>query len=119
MVKNKYGEEADKGSRLYRTFHITIGSAPAHGLSLEGDLRLVKSALLYADQVKLCSLLSSLMVTMSVLMESDQKRYFEMFETLLPAMAEDRIQGQQIAEMMRHPKGFTTHIGYGFGFNFA
>ena len=90
-----------KEIRLPRTFHITIGSAPAHGLSLEGDLRLVKSALLYADQVKLCSLLSSLMVTMSVLMESDQKRYFEMFETLLPAMAEDKVQGQQIAEMMR------------------
>jgi hypothetical protein len=100
---------------LHRLFHITIGSAPAHGLSLEGDLKLVKAALLYADQVKLCSLVSSLMVTMSVLMKSDQKRYFEMFETLLPAMAEDRVQGQLIAEMVRsyrsigHQKNATKH----------
>ncbi len=52
---------------------------------------------------------------MSLLMKSDQKRYFEMFETLLPAMAEDRAQGQQIAEMVRsyrsigHQKNATKH----------
>jgi hypothetical protein len=36
-------------------FHITIGSAPKPDLSLEEDLRMVKTSLLYGDHVKLCS----------------------------------------------------------------
>jgi hypothetical protein len=94
---------------LHRAFHITIGSAPAYGLSLEGDLRLVKSALLYADQVKLCSVVSSMVITMSLLMETDQKRYFEILEKLLPAMAQDKAQGQQIAEMVRSYRSIGYH----------
>jgi hypothetical protein len=38
-----------------RGLHIIIGAAPEPGVSLQRELRLVKSALLYADSITLCS----------------------------------------------------------------
>src|SRR5258706_1498426 len=42
-----------------RLLHITIGTHPAKELSLEQEIKLTKTALLYADRVKLYSLTSS------------------------------------------------------------
>jgi hypothetical protein len=38
-----------------RPFHISIGTSNAMALDMEHDLRLLRTALLYADKVKLCS----------------------------------------------------------------
>jgi hypothetical protein len=84
-----------------KPFHITISAASAHGLSLEGDMQLVKAALLYADEVKLCSFTSSMMLTMMMLKESDQKRSEEMLEALIPAMAQDKAEGERLVSLLR------------------
>src|SRR4051794_27825206 len=47
-------------------FHITIGSSPdptKGSLLLAAELRMTKAALLYADNVKLCSVMASSLVT--------------------------------------------------------
>lgn len=47
-------------------FHITVGTAPQHGerLNLANELKLLKTAILYADKVKFCSLTSSLLISL-------------------------------------------------------
>lgn len=57
------------------TLHITIGTAAGKGLSLQDDLRLLKAGLLYGDRVKLCSLMSSMLVLFSQLtnLSEDQR----------------------------------------------
>jgi hypothetical protein len=37
------------------TFHITVGAADKHGMNIDSSTRLLRTALLYADKVKLCS----------------------------------------------------------------
>jgi hypothetical protein len=55
--------EIQKPSNL---FHITVGATPStsKGVSLERELQLLKTALLYGDKVKLCSLSSSFLITL-------------------------------------------------------
>jgi hypothetical protein len=45
-------------------FHITVGTTPQSSgrLNLESELRLLKTALLYADEVKFCSVSSSFLI---------------------------------------------------------
>lgn len=81
-------------------FHITIGSYPSQNISLESDLRMVKSALLYADKVKLCSFTSSMMLTLVALKDSDQRRHLEMLEVLIPPMSEDKEQATRLVEQL-------------------
>lgn len=47
-------------------FHITVATTPQStgNLSLESELRLLKTALLYADKVKFCSITSSMLLMM-------------------------------------------------------
>jgi hypothetical protein len=85
-------------------FHITIGSYPSQEISLETDLRLVKAALLYADKVKLCSLTSSMMLTLVTLKESDLQQHLEMLEVLIPPMSADQDQAKVLVEQLRHAK---------------
>jgi hypothetical protein len=90
-------------------FHITVGSSPSYGINLDGDLRMVKSALLYADRVKLCSITSSMMLTLVSLKESAQKQHLEMLEVLIPPMCEDKDQARELVEQLHRYR----QIGYG------
>lgn len=83
-------------------FHITIGSYPSQEISLENDLRLVKSALLYADKVKLCSLMSSMMLTLVTLKESDLPRHLEMLQVLIPPMSEDQDKAKELVGQLQN-----------------
>lgn len=70
-------------------FHITIGSSPKPDLSLEHDLRLIKAALLYADQVKLCSLTSSMLLSVMFLRDLKDPQKIEFLESVIPAVHPD------------------------------
>lgn len=68
-----------------KNFHITVGAALQWqgNLDLAHEIRLLKAALLYADRVKLCSLTSSVLVTMAQYenMNAEEKR--EVVTTIL------------------------------------
>ena len=70
--------------------HITIGTTPGRGKRLlEGEIQLLKAALLYADHVLLCSSGSSLLTSLVVFGElastANQKDQIELTRQLIPS----------------------------------
>lgn len=68
--------------------HITVGAAIQHELNLEQELGLLKAALLYADKVKLCSLTSSMLVTMLPLGYLNEDEQLELIAHMAPSLGE-------------------------------
>lgn len=83
-------------------FHITIGSAPTPNLNLEPDLRMLKAALLYGDQVRFCSSTYSLLSQFSEVIALSAEERLDFHERIIPnskipepyrTMALERIRG--------------------------
>jgi len=84
-------------------FHITIGSADKPGMNIESGTRLLRTALLYADKVKLCS------VSMGLVLQKfkeynlgDLEYLFWAEEDLVSRMPD----GQKKAECIEKLKGY-------------
>lgn len=90
-------------------FHITVGSAPEvdntntdqrhSGFSLDRELRLVKAALLYGDQVTLCSLSTSLLLSLLAIGNLTAKQKLEFLTPLLPTLLKDPINEDVIRNL--------------------
>lgn len=79
-------------------FHITIGVTPPENLelSLSNDLRMVKSALLYADKIKLCSFLSQVILNTLTLENLSIEKKISFFTPLIPLFNSDPTQIQSM-----------------------
>lgn len=80
----------------HKDFHITIGSHPSNTLSVENDMKLIKSALLYADRAKLCSFTSSMLLTILSYGLLNTKQRSEFVEAMLPIVAQSNENSAQI-----------------------
>jgi len=87
-------------------FHITIGASPVAELTLENDMRMVKAALLYADKVKLCSFMSSMMLMMMAFRELKPKQQIEFLESVVPVLVPDQSQADNLLNALRTYKQF-------------
>jgi len=81
--------------------HITIGSSPADGMSLDKDLRMVKAALLYADQTKLCSLTSSMVLQVLALADLNETQQLEFMAEMFPYLISDPHEANQKTATLR------------------
>lgn len=84
-------------------FHITVGSVPEKGVELaeafDHDIRLVKAALLYADQVTLCSPAAYFSSMLLATQRFTPKKKLEIVEELLPKLISSKPPSEQ--EKMR------------------
>src|SRR5262245_32826427 len=88
----------------HHPFHITIGAAPVttfdfsgsqrHQVSLEHELRLVKAALLYADRATLCSMTTSMIVSLLALGNLTTRQKAEFLGSVMPSLAKNSMSDQ-------------------------
>ncbi|GAH40999.1 unnamed protein product, partial [marine sediment metagenome] len=83
-------------------FHITIGISPSKGLTLEEDIRLIKAALLYADNVKLYSHVSSMMMALLKLKEFPSEKQLSFWENIIPYITSRRKCKQSLSNIKRY-----------------
>lgn len=87
-----------------RPLHITVGTAlePERGVDIEHDLRLLKTALLYADKVKLCSLGSSMILSLAQYKKLSREERIEvvsmLWQNLVDASEDDQVR--QLVELI-------------------
>lgn len=84
-----------------KKFHITIGASPQSEINLENDLRLVKAALLYADRVTLCSLQSSMILTIQSVGNLSKDQQMDLFESLVSSMVSDAVKVAAILKLLQ------------------
>lgn len=63
---------------------LTIVACPTSGLSLEKEVQLIKVGLLYADKITLCSLTSSMIISIIGLATLNEKAQVDFLEYVLP-----------------------------------
>ena len=63
---------------------LTIVAYPTSGLSLEKEIQLIKVGLLYADKITLCSLTSSMIISIIGLTTLNEKARVDFLEHILP-----------------------------------
>lgn len=85
-----------------RGFHITIGAHPSGRISLEQDLRLVKAALLYADNVKLYSPTASMMSMVLALEDTTPEQQLRFVEILIPHICSRRESRKLLGQLRRY-----------------
>lgn len=83
-------------------FNITIGASPSGELNLEKELQLIKVGLIYADKVKLCSLTSSMLVSMLALTTLDERMKLEFLESTLDVIAKTPIEKENINYFIKY-----------------
>ena len=83
---------------MSQPFHITITAGIANGLDLRHETSLVKSALLYADKVTLCSPVSSMMFSMLASTFAPKHEQIRMFRSLVPILCENEQRVEKISE---------------------
>jgi hypothetical protein len=69
--------------------HFTVGTSPSGEVNLENDLQVLKSALLYADKVKLCSLTTSMLLSMLAMRDLKPDQQMDFLESLIPVLVPD------------------------------
>lgn len=75
--------------------HITVCAVPTEGtLNLSDELSLVKTALLYSDRAKLCSLKSFLILSVASIGNLNEKQQLDFFSELLPLLFPGRFSSQ-------------------------
>jgi hypothetical protein len=89
-----------------RNLHITIGSSPATELNLQDDMAMVKAALLYGDQVKLCSPTSSMMLMLAACQNLKPDQVLEILEPVVPVLVQDPGQASNLIAFFHQYKRF-------------
>ena len=69
------------------TYFFEDASAPTAKLSLEHDLRMVKTALLYADAVRLCSVTTSIVLQVAAIGDLKPEEQARLIKEVLPVLA--------------------------------
>lgn len=64
-------------------FNITIGTGPSGEINLSKELQLIKVGLIYADNVKLCSLTSSMLSSLIALTTIDEMEKLEFLRSMM------------------------------------
>ncbi|MHC1723200.1 MAG: hypothetical protein AB9836_08360 [Aminipila sp.] len=82
-------------------FNITIGTSPSGGINLEKELELIKVGLIYADKVKLCSLTSSMLISILALTTLDERMKLEFLESTLDVVAKTPEERENINYFIR------------------
>jgi len=85
--------------------HFTVGTSPSSEVTLENDLQVLKAALLYADKVKLCSLTTSMLLSMLALRDLTPNQQIEFMESLVPVLVPDPQKASDtltFLQMFRH-----------------
>src|SRR5215207_8099269 len=99
-----FGEMGTQGG-LHFTVASTAGRHSSERLDLSEDLALVKASLLYADQVKLCSVGSSLLSTIAEYAEAPEKEQAKLvvryLSDLQPSMSADEVRFFEAAVGLR------------------
>ncbi len=87
-----------------KDFHITIGSS-SEKHNFEDDLRLVKSSLLYADKIKLCSPISSEALRyLTITEESNPKRQLEFLKSFSSYFMNNEVSQDFLNEVAGYEK---------------
>jgi hypothetical protein len=79
-----------------KKLHFTLGVAPTGDLNLAHDLQMVKVALLYADSATLCSLTTSMVLSVAAMAELTPQEQIQLLEHLLPTV----VPGKASARIM-------------------
>jgi hypothetical protein len=80
--------------------HFTVGTSPSGKVSLENDLQVLKAALLYADKVKLCSLTTSMLLSMLAIRDLKPVQQIALLESLVPIIVPDPVEASdQLASL--------------------
>jgi hypothetical protein len=66
--------------------HITIGTAPSSTPNLDQELRLLKAALLYGDEVKMYSMTASMLRMIVQVGEVDRTEQLELLDRVIPCL---------------------------------
>jgi hypothetical protein len=94
----KKRDESEPLPRPARPFHITVGTSSVKALDLETDLRMLRSALLYADQVRLCSITTSSVLMLASIWERGSERFLDWGdETIFEFLDETRQPAIRVA----------------------
>ncbi len=93
--------------------HITIGATPGGGRRLlEGEIQLLKAALLYGDHVLLCSpgssLLTSLVVFTELAATADQRGQVELTRQLVPSFLTDEVEAHKALAFLDYYLGILS-----------
>ena len=92
---------------LDNQLHITVGAAIQRELNLTQELGLLKAALLYADKVKLCSLTSSVLVTLLPLGYLNEDDQLELLSHIAPSLGNNNSTteaGLELYKSLRHKR---------------
>jgi hypothetical protein len=81
-----------------RPFHITIGAASVEGI--ENELRMVRSALTYADKVKLYSFTTSNVLSLFVIWNNPTKEFLEWGEANIINLLPDKQKQKELLEAL-------------------
>lgn len=77
------------GTPSHTNLHITIGASIDQDLNLTQELSLMKTALLYGDRVKLCSLATSFLVTLLPMRDLTEDQQMEMMLGVADGLGRD------------------------------
>jgi hypothetical protein len=74
---------------VHTHLHITIGAAIDKNLDLTQELSLIKTALLYGDKVKLCSLATSFLITLLPMKDFTEDQQIELMMGVADGLGKD------------------------------
>jgi hypothetical protein len=84
--------------RKGKPFHITVAAAGKEGMNMDSDLRMLRSALIYGDQVKLCSYTTSGVLFLFVAWSSPTKHFLEWGEENIVSIIPDGKKRKDLIE---------------------
>jgi hypothetical protein len=88
-------------TKLSSSLHITIGVHPSTNIDFESEIRLVKSALLYADKITLCSFTASMLEAIKRFPELPVNEQMMCLQRVIPYISEDKKAAQKSIERIK------------------
>lgn len=106
---------SSKPATTNKGLHITVGVSPSGELDVSHEVQIVKSALLYADKVKLISFTTFALYGMVVLGRFDHEQQIEFLQSLIPSLSESEYESKETLRKFNKYKLFRkrkNHSGY-------
>jgi hypothetical protein len=97
--------------RESKALHITVAVAPSSRFDLDSDLNMLKAALLYADEVKLCSFSSSALVWMQNLQNADTIEVMDSFVRFYQSLNNQALR-VKAAPLIKQYKSIRSRLRY-------
>jgi hypothetical protein len=102
-------KKSSAGGVSTEVLHITVAVAPSSRFDLDSDLNLLKAALLYADEVKLCSFSTSALVWMQNLQKADIIGAMDSFVRFYQSLNNQALRAK-VAPLMRQYKSIRPRL---------